>query len=49
MSMYIPQIKEEISENAKMLIIEDDGKVYRAEIPKKQYSLLGVKIIKNFM
>lgn len=35
MSMYTPQIKEKVSENAKMLIIEDDGKVYRAEMPKK--------------
>ena len=29
MSMYVPEIKEEVSENAKMLVLEEDGKVYR--------------------
>lgn len=30
MSMYVPEIKEEVSENAKILVVEEDGKVYRA-------------------
>lgn len=34
MSMYVPEIKEEVSENAKMLVVEEDGKVYRTEMPK---------------
>lgn len=33
MSMYTPEIKEELSEEAKMLV-EDGGKVYRVGIPK---------------
>ncbi len=32
MSMYIPEIKEEVSENAKMLV-EDGGKVVRIPMP----------------
>ena len=30
MSMYVPEIKEEVSENVKILVVEEDGKVYRA-------------------
>lgn len=33
MSMYIPEIKEEVSENAKMLV-EDGGKIVRTGMPK---------------
>lgn len=33
MSMYVPEIKEEVSENAKMLVVEEDGKIYRAGMP----------------
>lgn len=36
MSMYIPEIKEEVSENAKMLV-EDGGKVYRTGMPKNDF------------
>lgn len=35
MSIYIPEIKEEISENAKMLV-EDGGKIVRTMIPKNE-------------
>lgn len=33
MSMYIPEFKEELSAEAKMLVIEEDGKVYRTGMP----------------
>ena len=33
MSIYTPEIKEEVSENAKMLVVEEDGKVYQTEMP----------------
>lgn len=33
MSMYVPEIKEEVSEHAKVLVVEDDGKVYRTRVP----------------
>ena len=33
MSMYIPEFKEELSAEAKMLVIEEDGKVYKAGMP----------------
>lgn len=35
MSMYTPGIKEELSEEAKMLV-EDGGKVFRTAIPKSE-------------
>lgn len=40
MGMYTPQIKEEVSENAKMLVIEEDGKVYRTEMPSSENNVL---------
>lgn len=36
MSMYIPEIKEEVSENAKMLV-EDGGKIVRTGMPSVEH------------
>ena len=45
MSMYTPQIKEEVSENAKMLVIEeDDGKVYKASMPNTNIKFVSIYV-----
>lgn len=44
MSMYIPEIKEEVSENAKMLVVEEDGKIYRAAMPSGGGNILMLEI-----
>ena len=42
MSMYIPEIKEEVSAEAKMLVVEEDGKVYKAGMQSAPIYLGGV-------
>lgn len=37
--MYIPEIKEEINENDKMLVVGEDGKVYRIDVPENGASV----------
>lgn len=50
MSMYTPQIKEEVSENAKMLVVEEDGKVYRTEMPFNiVYSVLNADYTRDLI
>lgn len=47
MSMYIPEIKEEVSENAKMLVMEEDGKIVRTGMPKgnSEPSVTGFDVV----
>lgn len=47
MSMYTPQIKEEVSENATMLVVEEDGKVYRTKMPSSENNVLWLNDFHN--